>query len=113
MLEKYADAFDIFARTEAVVVEKGDYDDYENSYTLKEIDRVTGDLQPYSGDLLKAEYGLARECQKRFFCRKNDNITEGALLKMGGRYFEVTYVADWEAGHEVMLNEVTINDGRE
>ena len=113
MLEKYADAFDIFARTEAVVVEKGDYDDYENSYTLKEIDRVTGDLQPYSGDLLKADYGLARECQKRFFCRKNDNITEGALLKIGGRYFEVTYVADWEAGHEVMLNEVTINDGRE
>ena len=94
MLEKYADAFDIFARTEAVVVEKGDYDDYENTYTLKEIDRVKGDLQPYSGDLLKAEYGLARECQKRFFCRKNDNITEGALLKIGGRYFEVTYVAD-------------------
>ena len=56
---------------------------------------------------------MARECQKRFFCRKNDNITEGALLKIGGRYFEVTYVADWEAGHEVMLNEVTINDGRE
>lgn len=109
MLEKYAGAFDMFARTEAVVVEKGDYDDYENTYTLKEIDRVTGDLQPYSGDLLKADYGLARECQKRFFCKTNDNIEEGALLKIGGRYFEVVYVADWEAGHEVMLNEVKVN----
>lgn len=109
MLEKYASVFDIFARTEAVVVEKGDYDDYENTYKPIEIDRITGDLQPYSGDLLKADYGLARECQKRFFCRTNDNIKEGALLKIGGRYFEVVYVADWEAGHEVMLNEVMVN----
>ncbi len=109
MLEKYANVFDIFAKTEAVIVEKGDYDDYENTYTLTEIDRVTGDLQPYSGELLKAEYGLARECQKRFFCKTNDNIKEGALLRVGGRYFEAVYVADWDAGHEVMLNEVTVN----
>ena len=110
MLEKHAGVFDIFAKTEAVIVEKGDYDDYENTYTLKEIDRVTGDLQPYSGELLKAEYGLAQECQKRFFCKNSDNIKEGALLRVGGRYFEAVYVADWDAGHEVMLNEVTVND---
>ncbi len=109
MLEKYANVFDIFAKTDAVIIEKDDYDDYENTYTLTEIDRVTGDLQPYGGELLMNEYGLARECQKRFFCKANNNIKEGALLRVGGRYFEVVYVADWDAGYIVMLNEVDLN----
>ena len=98
-----------FYNTEAVIVEKGDYDDYENTYTLTEKGRVNGDLQPYSGGLLEKEYGLNIECQKRFFCEHNENITEGAYLKIGTRFFEVVYIVDWEMGLTVMLKEVTLN----
>ena len=109
MLEKYAGVFDIFATTTAKIAVKENYDDYEGTYTLKSLGGVTGDLQPYGGELLKNEYGLARECQKRFFCKRDDNIKEGVYLIIDDTSFEVVYVDEWDAGYIVMLNEVDLN----
>lgn len=107
------DVFDIFANTTAEIAVKGDYDDYEGTYTKITKGSVMGDLQPYSGALLERDYGLKKECQKRFFCKTNPDIKEGVYLITEDLItedatFEVVYVEQWEDGMTVMLKEVRV-----
>lgn len=101
--------FDRFNNTVMEIVELADYDDYENRYNnVITIGTVNGDLQPYSGELLMRDYGLNKECQKRFFCGQNSDIHEGVYLKANDVYYMVVYVAKWDMGLTVMLKEVQL-----
>lgn len=105
--------FDVFNNTMAKIIELGDYDDYENTYSIKEIGTIEGDLQPYSGGLAEKDYGLVVECQYRFFCAANEDITEGRYLIVGEKAYEITYAAVWDMGLTVLLKGVELNGRRE
>lgn len=102
-------SFDIFNNTTAVIAELEDYDDYKGTYTIKESGTVEGDLQPYSGGLLERDYGFNKECQKRFFCPRDVDISEGTYLKINNQYYIAVYKAEWETGLVIMLKEAELN----
>ena len=101
--------FDIFNNTTAVIIEMNDYDDYKGIYTLTEKETVTGDLQPYSGSLLERDYGFNTECQKRFFCPRDADISVGTYLKINNQYYIAVYKAEWETGLVIMLKEAELD----
>lgn len=101
--------FDIFNNTTAVIIEMNDYDDYKGIYTLTEKETVTGDLQPYSGSLLERDYGFNTECQKRFFCPRDADISVGTYLKISNQYYIAVYKAEWEMGLVIMLKEAELD----
>ncbi len=111
-LDKLRNAFDIFHTTTAIIAELGDYDDYENSYTIIEKGTIKGNLQPYSGTLAEKDYGFKEECQYQFYCSQNDNIKAGSYLIIGSSHYKVVYVAEWDMGINVLLREVLLNDRR-
>lgn len=105
--------FYIFNNTKAVIVELGDYDDYENTYTVNEIGTIEGDLQPYSGGKAEEDYGIRVECQYQFYCGNEANIKVGAYLVIGTQKYEVVHVGSWDLGMAVLLKEVELYGGRE
>ena len=136
--DKYKKAFGVFNNITVKIVRKGDYDDYENTYTLEEIGTVTGDIQPYSSALFERDYGLSMECQKKFYCASamisdaryglvlDNGIVLDLQVPIGGgtinealyvvtdvQAFEIVYVADHELGLKLILKEVDLNGGRE
>lgn len=110
--ENYRNIFSVFDNTTAKTAVKGNYDDYENTYDIIEKSIVTGDLQPYSGDMASKDYGLQIDCQYVFYCPRNSDITVGAYLITDTKTYEVTYVADWNMGLQVMLKGVKLNGRR-
>lgn len=104
--------FSVFDNTTAKITVKGNYDDYENTYDIIEKSTVTGDLQPYSGDMASKDYGLQIDCQYVFYCPRNSDIMVGAYLITDTKTYEVTYVADWNMGLQVMLKGVKLNGRR-
>lgn len=107
MWDNFNEAFDIFDNTTAQIARVSNYDDYEGTFTLEELGEVTGDLQPYSSALLERDYGLKKECQKRFFCRKNESIAEGVRFIVGNQNYEAVSVIEWDGRMCVMLKEVS------
>lgn len=104
--------FDIFHNTTAEIAVKGDYDDYENTYSITEKGKITGDLQPYSGELTGKEHGLITECKCIFYCHRDDGIKEGVYLLIGGASYEVIGVERWNMGCKVYLKEAELNGRR-
>lgn len=104
--------FSVFDNTTAKIAVKENYDDYENTYDIIEKSTVTGDLQPYSGDMASKDYGLQIDCQYVFYCPRNSDIMVGAYLITDTKTYEVTYVADWNMGLQVMLKGVKLNGRR-
>lgn len=136
--DKYKGVFNIFNNITVTIVRKGNFDDYENKYDLEEIGTVTGDIQPYSGDLSEHDYGLRIECQKKLYCastfisdaRYGLKLDNGAVLELemplvgGGiqealyavadkQSFKIVYVAEYAMGLAVLLKEVDLNGGCE
>lgn len=126
-------AFNAFNNTTgAQVVYKGNYDDYEGTFTLVELGALDGDLQPYSGKLAEKDYGVVLECEKRFFTscdliqsflyggiKLGDTIRLGADVKLndgghkrdlyilvGGRTFRIVYAPEYIMRPVVLLKEV-------
>lgn len=110
--ENYQNIFSVFDNTTAEIAVKGNYDDYENTYDIIKKSTVTGDLQPYSGDMALKEYGVQIDCQYVFYCPRNSDITVGAYLITDAKTYEVTYIADWAMGMQVMLKGVELNGRR-
>ncbi len=118
--------------TGAQIVYKGDYDDYEGTFTLVTLGALDGDLQPYSGKLAEKDYGVVLECEKRFFTnngliqsllyggiRLGDSVRLGTDVKLndgghkrdlyilvGGRTFRVVYAPEYIMRPVVLLKEV-------
>lgn len=103
------DVFSRFHNSEAEILRITGYDDYENTSTITVVRTVKGDLQPYSGELLQRDYGLNRECQKRFFCKADNDIKCGVYLRINGVVYIAEYIADWSMGLVVMLREVRLD----
>ena len=135
---KYKSAFDIFNNITVKIVRKGNFDDYENTYDLEKMGTVTGDIQPYSGDLSERDYGLRIECQKKLYCastlvsdaRYGLRLDDGTVLELevpigGGRIqealyvvtdvqaFKIEYAAEYAMGLVLLLKEVELNGGCE
>lgn len=111
--DKYESAFDIFNNCTMEIAELGDYDDYENKYSVTVTGKTDGDLQPYSGELAQKEYGLDVECQYAFYCHKNDSIQIGAYLTDRNKAYEIVYAASWDMGCAAFLKEVDLSGRRE
>lgn len=111
--DKYESVFDIFNNCTMEIAELGDYDDYENKYSVTVTGKTDGDLQPYSSELARKEYGLDIECQYAFYCHKNDDIHLGVYLLHGELAYEVVNTAKWDMGCAVLLKEVDLSGRRE
>lgn len=105
--------FDVFHNTTAAIAVKGDYDDYENTYSMIEKGEITGDLQPYSGELTGKEYGLITECKCIFYCHCDGRIEAGIYLLINDTSYEVIGVEWWDMGCKVYLKEAELNGRRE
>ena len=80
---------------------------YDRTETVETLGAVTGDMQPYSGGLAQQEYGLAVECQKRFFCGANDAIRAGNYIDAGGVRYRIEYADNRQLGMTALLREVS------
>lgn len=112
-LDSLQSAFAIFNNTTAVIAELGDYDDYENTYTINKLGTADGDMQPYSGSLAEKDYGLHEECQYQFYCGEHDGIKAGSYLIIGNKTYEIIYTAPWDLGITVLLKEADLHCGCE
>ncbi len=107
---EYNKTFDIFRDTDAQILEKRDYDDYEGTYNTVSVCEVTGDLQDYSGALAEKDFGLAIECQKKFYCPENDNIHSGQYFAVGTQKYRIEYVKRGKLGLTLLLKEADFDD---
>lgn len=107
--DKYKGAFDIFRDTQAVIAEKGNYNSLWNTYDISELGTVIGNLQDYSGGLAEKDYGLAVECQKKFYCADNDVLKVGRYLKIGTQNYRIEHKAEGKLGLTLLLKECELN----
>lgn len=106
--DKYADKFEIFRDTEAVIVEKSAYNSLMNTYKTTEIGTVIGDLQDYSGGMAEKEFGLTVECQKKFYCSESDLPKVGRYMKISDKFYRIEYVTRGKLGTTALLKEVEL-----
>lgn len=63
------------------------------------------DVQPYSSEKAKKEYGYDIECTKRMFCDIMPEITEDAVIKYREQFFSIQAIVEWDDYLDVMLLE--------
>jgi hypothetical protein len=63
------------------------------------------DIQPYSSEKAKKEYGYNIKTTKRMFCDIIPEITESAVIKYQEQYYGVQKVVGWDDYLDVMLLE--------
>jgi len=66
---------------------------------------VLVDVQPYSSEKAKQDYGYNIKTTKRMFCDIIPEITESAAIKYKGQYYGVQKIIEWDDFLEVMLLE--------
>lgn len=82
-------------------------------YTLLETtDPILVDVQPYSSEKAKKDYGYDIETTKRIFCDIITEITESAIIKYKSQYYSIQKVNEWDDYLDVMLleTEVKVNE---
>lgn len=104
---KYSKAFEIFADTTATVAQKGNYDDYANTYEVEELETITGDLQGYSSTLAHEEYGLSIDCEGKFYC-KDTIAKEGMYLIIGTSSYRIEKIRRARMGLMLFLKEASL-----
>jgi len=74
---------------------------------------INVDIQPYSSELLKKEYGLDEECTKRLFTDVDTNIKMGSVLKDNSEKINylVNAIIPWDDHMELMCKEVVGDNG--
>lgn len=88
-------------KREIIVNEYGE----EEAGELKLIATISGDLQPYSSEKLKSDYGLIEQVTNVFYCDPID-LDGDIILKINGKSFEVKTVVGWGSHYEVTLWQV-------
>ena len=88
----------------------GDHED-ENGinrtgYKLLVIDEpIMVDVQPYSKEKAKKDYGYDIECTRRMFCDIINEITEDCIIKYNDKFYEIAGIP-WDDDYfEVLLKE--------
>lgn len=72
------------------------------------VKNIDCDIQPYSSDLLKKEYGYDEECTKRIFTDLDMNIKMGSVLKDKIKNIDylVNRIIEWDDYMELMCKEI-------
>ncbi len=111
--------FERFNNITAIIAEASNYDDYENTFTVKELGSIQCDLQPYftrtdgGFGLSQKDYGLQTEYSNKFFCNESADIQVGRYLIINSKYYRIEYIAPRRLRYEVILKEVELSGGRE
>ena len=79
-----------------------EYGEEEVSFSNANI-TLKGDLQPYSSEKLKTDYGLIEEVTNIFYCDYTNYLEDDILLKINGKSFEVKNIIRWSDHLEVTL----------
>lgn len=64
------------------------------------------DVQPYSTERLKKDYGYEIDVNKRIFCDLDDSIKINAVIKYKGNFMEVKKYLEWDDYMEVFCLEI-------
>jgi hypothetical protein len=62
------------------------------------------DIQPYSSEEAKKDYGFTIECTKRMFCDIEDINIDSNIIKYNSKDYNVVKIIPWDDYLEVMLN---------
>lgn len=62
------------------------------------------DIQPYSIEEAKKDYGYTIECNKRMFCDIEEIYINSNIINYIGKNYEITKIIEWDDYLEVMLN---------
>ncbi len=70
------------------------------------IKNINVDLQPYSTEEAKKDYGYTINCTKRMFCNLEDININTNQIKYRSKLYDITKIIEWDDYMEVMLNEL-------
>jgi hypothetical protein len=107
----------MFYNKEIQIYSYGDHDDEHGisreGYTLVvTTDPIMVDVQPYSSEKAKKDYGYDIETTKRMFCDVIAEITESSIIKYNNQFYKVQKIPWDDEYMDIMLLEtkdVTIN----
>lgn len=63
------------------------------------------DIQPYSSEEAKKDYGYTINCTKRMFCDLEDLNINTNIIKYKSKSYDITKIIEWDDYMEVMINE--------
>jgi hypothetical protein len=63
------------------------------------------DIQPYSSEKAKKEYGYDIKTTKRMFCDISLKIVESSVIKYRNQFFSIQAIVEWDDYLDVMLLE--------
>ena len=98
----------MFYNKEIEIYNKGKYkDEFGITYTggYKLADTLMVDVQPYSNEKLKKDYGYDLECTKRIFTDLNENIKESSIVKYHNAYFDIKKIIEWDNYLDIAIAE--------
>jgi formiminotetrahydrofolate cyclodeaminase len=71
------------------------------------IKNIMVDIQPYSSEEAKADYGYTINCTKRMFCNLEDIKINTNFIKYKSHDYEVIKIIGWDDYMEILLNQVS------
>ncbi|MEW3513484.1 hypothetical protein [Clostridium butyricum] len=63
------------------------------------------DMQPYSSEKAKKDYGYNIECSRRMFCDIIPEITEDCIIEFSNKFYSVEKIPWDDEYYEILLNE--------
>ncbi len=63
------------------------------------------DVQPYSAEKCKRDYGYDIECTKRVFSDIYSEIIESAVIEYKGKFYSIQKIIEWDDYLDVMILE--------
>ena len=64
------------------------------------------DIQPYSSEEAKKDYGFTISCTRRMFCDIDDININTNIVKYKNKSYEITKIIEWDDYSEMMLNGI-------
>ncbi|MBU5485965.1 hypothetical protein KQI86_16715 [Clostridium sp. MSJ-11] len=64
------------------------------------------DIQPYSSEEAKKDYGFTINCTKRMFMDLEDININTNFIKYKNKSYDIVKIIEWDDYIEVMLNEI-------
>jgi hypothetical protein len=85
-----------------------DEDHIHHDGTWKYTKNIVGDVQPYSAELAKREYGFEVQTTKRVFYDQDDDIKEGTVIVYKNTVYEVKKIAEWDDYIDIMIDDTVM-----
>ena len=63
------------------------------------------DMQPYSSEKAKKDYGYNIECTRRMFCDIIPEITEDCIIEFNNKFYEIKEIPWDDEYYQILLNE--------